>query len=29
VAYDIGAVQSAMRDAGLPIRLVERLRHGI
>lgn len=29
VAYDIAAVQTAMRAAGLPMRLVERLRHGI
>ena len=29
VAYDIGAVQAAMREVGLPIRLVERLQHGI
>jgi diadenosine tetraphosphatase ApaH/serine/threonine PP2A family protein phosphatase len=29
VSYDIGAVQAAMRDVGLPIRLVERLRYGI
>jgi diadenosine tetraphosphatase ApaH/serine/threonine PP2A family protein phosphatase len=29
VPYDIGAVQAAMRDVGLPIRLVERLRHGL
>jgi predicted phosphodiesterase len=29
VAYDVAAVQSAMSDAGLPARLVERLRHGI
>jgi predicted phosphodiesterase len=29
VAYDIAAVQAAMRDVGLPIRLVERLSHGL
>jgi predicted phosphodiesterase len=29
VEYDIPAVQAAMRVAGLPIRLVERLRHGV
>ena len=28
-AYDIGAVQVAMRDAGLPDRLVERLSYGL
>ena len=27
-AYDIGAVQEAMRDAGLPDRLVQRLAYG-
>jgi len=29
VAYDIPAVQAAMLDAGLPVRLAERLRHGL
>jgi diadenosine tetraphosphatase ApaH/serine/threonine PP2A family protein phosphatase len=29
VAYDIPTVQAAMRDAGLPVRLVERLRYGL
>jgi diadenosine tetraphosphatase ApaH/serine/threonine PP2A family protein phosphatase len=29
VAYDVGGVQAAMRDAGLPVRLVERLRSGL
>lgn len=29
VAYDIAAVQRDMRTAGLPARLVERLRHGL
>ncbi len=29
VAYDIPAVQREMRSAGLPARLVERLRHGL
>jgi predicted phosphodiesterase len=29
VAYDVPAVQAAMRQVGLPIRLVERLRHGV
>ncbi len=29
VAYDVPAVQAAMREVGLPIRLVERLRHGV
>jgi diadenosine tetraphosphatase ApaH/serine/threonine PP2A family protein phosphatase len=29
VAYDVAAVQAAMREAGLPIRLVERLAHGL
>jgi len=29
VPYDIEAVQAAMRDAGLPTRLVERLSHGV
>ena len=28
-AYDIGAVQAAMRDAGLPDRLVQRLSYGL
>ena len=28
-AYDIGAVQDAMRDAGLPDRLVQRLSYGL
>jgi diadenosine tetraphosphatase ApaH/serine/threonine PP2A family protein phosphatase len=27
--YDVAAVQRAMRDAGLPARLVDRLRHGL
>jgi diadenosine tetraphosphatase ApaH/serine/threonine PP2A family protein phosphatase len=29
VAYDIAAVQAEMRAAGLPIRLIERLRAGL
>jgi predicted phosphodiesterase len=29
VPYDVGGVQAEMRDAGLPIRLVERLHHGL
>ena len=29
VAYDVAGVQRAMRDAGLPARLAERLRHGL
>jgi diadenosine tetraphosphatase ApaH/serine/threonine PP2A family protein phosphatase len=29
VPYDIPKVQRAMRDAGLPVRLAERLRHGL
>jgi len=29
VPYDIEAVQAAMRDAGLPTRLVERLSYGV
>jgi diadenosine tetraphosphatase ApaH/serine/threonine PP2A family protein phosphatase len=29
VAYDVPAVQAAMREAGLPIRLAERLSHGL
>jgi hypothetical protein len=29
VPYDIETVQAAMRDAGLPSRLVERLSYGI
>ena len=29
VAYDIAGVQAAMRDAGLPVRLAERLQHGL
>jgi diadenosine tetraphosphatase ApaH/serine/threonine PP2A family protein phosphatase len=29
VAYDVAAVQAAMREVGLPIRLVERLAHGL
>ncbi|HEY7131218.1 MAG TPA: metallophosphoesterase family protein [Candidatus Limnocylindrales bacterium] len=29
VAYDVRSVQAAMRDAGLPIRLAERLQHGL
>jgi diadenosine tetraphosphatase ApaH/serine/threonine PP2A family protein phosphatase len=29
VPYDIPKVQQAMRDAGLPVRLAERLRHGL
>ncbi len=29
VAYDVAAVQAAMREAGLPIRLIERLSHGL
>jgi diadenosine tetraphosphatase ApaH/serine/threonine PP2A family protein phosphatase len=28
VAYDVDAVRGAMRSAGLPVRLIERLRHG-
>jgi diadenosine tetraphosphatase ApaH/serine/threonine PP2A family protein phosphatase len=28
-AYDIGAVQDAMRNAGLPDRLVQRLSYGL
>jgi hypothetical protein len=27
--YDVGAVQDAMRDAGLPDRLVQRLSYGL
>jgi diadenosine tetraphosphatase ApaH/serine/threonine PP2A family protein phosphatase len=29
VAYDVAAVQAAMREVGLPIRLIERLAHGL
>ena len=29
VAYDVASVQAGMRDAGLPVRLIERLRHGL
>jgi diadenosine tetraphosphatase ApaH/serine/threonine PP2A family protein phosphatase len=29
VPYDVAAVQRDMRQAGLPVRLVERLRHGL
>jgi diadenosine tetraphosphatase ApaH/serine/threonine PP2A family protein phosphatase len=29
VAYDIASVQRDMREGGLPVRLVERLRHGL
>jgi hypothetical protein len=29
VAYDVASVQREMRPAGLPVRLVERLRHGL
>jgi diadenosine tetraphosphatase ApaH/serine/threonine PP2A family protein phosphatase len=28
-AYDVGAVQDAMRDAGLPDRLVQRMTYGL